>query len=61
MAVVNGPDGLGYVALRRAGEHEGHVLVFTQEEWGNYLLGVRNGEFDLPETPEGQPSGETCG
>ncbi|WP_007024734.1 DUF397 domain-containing protein [Saccharomonospora iraqiensis] len=42
-------DGATYVALRRAGDPDGTVLVFTPSEWDAFLAGVRDGEFDRPE------------
>ncbi|MEU2256361.1 DUF397 domain-containing protein [Nocardia xishanensis] len=38
----------GHVALRSAEDPDGHVLVFTPEEWAAFTAGVHDGEFDLP-------------
>jgi hypothetical protein len=37
----------GIVALRDTKDPDGAVLIFTNEEWGAFLDGVRAGEFDL--------------
>ncbi|WP_020628584.1 DUF397 domain-containing protein [Saccharomonospora halophila] len=42
-------DETTHVALRRAGDPDGTVLVFTPSEWDAFLAGVRDGEFDRPE------------
>ncbi len=42
-------DETTYVALRRAGDPDGTVLVFTPSEWDAFLAGARDGEFDRPE------------
>jgi hypothetical protein len=37
-------------ALVRHSRHlDGPMLVFNRDEWGAFLLGTRNGEFDFPE------------
>jgi len=38
----------GYVALRDSKDVTKAPHVFGQAEWGAFLTGVRNGEFDLP-------------
>ncbi|EFC82297.1 DUF397 domain-containing protein [Parafrankia sp. EUN1f] len=40
-----GPGGVG---VRDSKDLDGPVLRFTPEEWEAFLLGVRNGEFELP-------------
>ncbi|MFG1641056.1 DUF397 domain-containing protein [Amycolatopsis sp. NPDC049252] len=42
-------DGVTYVAMRKSTEPDGTVLVFTPSEWEAFVLGVRDGEFDLPD------------
>lgn len=37
----------GMVALRKADEPEGDLLIYTPEEWTAFVEGVRDGEFDL--------------
>jgi hypothetical protein len=37
------------VRVRHSQEPAGAVLSFTHSEWRAFLLGARNGEFDLPE------------
>ncbi|MDI6103494.1 DUF397 domain-containing protein [Actinoplanes sp. NEAU-A12] len=37
----------GIVAIRDTKDPGGATLVFTREEWGVFLAGVRAGEFDL--------------
>jgi hypothetical protein len=41
------PDGAG-VAMRSAANPE-HTLRYTQKEWEAFVLGARDGEFDLIE------------
>ena len=38
----------GMVALRRADDPEGDILIYTPEEWKAFQEGLRDGEFDLP-------------
>ncbi|MBA2308735.1 MAG: DUF397 domain-containing protein [Pseudonocardiales bacterium] len=38
----------GHVAMRTAGDDD-TVLVFTPAEWDAFVLGAKDGEFDLPE------------
>jgi hypothetical protein len=38
----------GHVAMRTAGDDD-TVLVFTPAEWDAFVLGVKDGEFDLPD------------
>ncbi|HEY6497704.1 MAG TPA: DUF397 domain-containing protein [Trebonia sp.] len=35
--------------VRHSQEPSGAVLSFTHSEWRAFLIGARNGEFDLPE------------
>lgn len=44
--VAIGVDG---VRIRHSLERPGAVLSFTHAEWQAFLVGARNGEFDLPE------------
>lgn len=37
----------GYIAMRDGRQPEGPVLVFTPGEWRAFVLGARDGEFDL--------------
>jgi hypothetical protein len=37
----------GIVAVRDTKDRAGGALVFTDREWRAFLVGVRNGEFDL--------------
>lgn len=48
IAFVSGPEsgGVRWVLMRVAGDAEGRVLVYDQNEWECFLDGVRNGEFD---------------
>jgi hypothetical protein len=48
IAFVAGPDpgGVRWVLMRVAGDPQGRVLVYDQNEWECFLDGVRNGEFD---------------
>ncbi|SNS92116.1 protein of unknown function [Streptosporangium subroseum] len=39
--------GEGRVGVRDSKDSSGPVLVFTPEEWGAFVGGVRDGEFDL--------------
>ncbi len=39
----------GHVAMRTAGTDDGAVLVFTPAEWDAFVLGAKDGEFDLPD------------
>jgi Domain of unknown function (DUF397) len=50
IAFVGGaePGGVRWVLMRVAGDAEGRVLVYDQNEWECFLDGVRNGEFDDP-------------
>ncbi len=40
------PDG-GYAMRNAADGAEGSVLYFTKGEWDAFVLGVRDGEFDV--------------
>ena len=42
----------GNVALRNSHEPDGTVLIYTPAEWEAFVLGARDGEFDLPEDDE---------
>jgi hypothetical protein len=35
------------VAVRDSKNPDGHMLVFTPDEWRAFIAGVRSGEFDL--------------
>ncbi|WFB06343.1 DUF397 domain-containing protein [Streptomyces sp. LX-29] len=37
----------GYIAMRDRREPEGPALIFTPAEWRAFVLGARDGEFDL--------------
>ncbi|SDE20504.1 DUF397 domain-containing protein [Glycomyces harbinensis] len=37
----------GLVAMRRADDAEGTILIYTPEEWEAFVGGVRDGELDL--------------
>ena len=37
----------GFIAMRNAGRPEGASLIFTPAEWGAFVHGAREGEFDL--------------
>lgn len=39
------PDGL--VAMRRADDPGGTILIYTPEEWKAFVGGVRDGELDM--------------
>jgi hypothetical protein len=49
--------GDGYVGVRnsRHVESQGAILVFTYDEWRDFITGARNGEFDLGENGFAQP------
>jgi hypothetical protein len=36
-----------YIAMRDGRFPDGPVLVFTQAEWDAFVLGARDGEFDI--------------
>jgi Domain of unknown function (DUF397) len=38
------------VQVRHSHRPTGPVLSFSQAEWNAFLIGVRNGEFDLPDS-----------
>ncbi len=42
---------VGHVAMRATGGESDAVLVFTPAEWEAFVLGAKDGEFDLPEDP----------
>ncbi|MFJ1763376.1 DUF397 domain-containing protein [Amycolatopsis sp. NPDC088138] len=48
-AFIPHTDGVTYVAMRKSTEPDGTVLVFTPSEWEAFVLGVRDGEFELPD------------
>lgn len=56
----NGQDGVqvafvnDLIGVRNAADPTGPVLVFTQSEWDAFVLGAKDGEFDLDETPSQQ-------
>ncbi|MFE4516490.1 DUF397 domain-containing protein [Kitasatospora sp. NPDC056783] len=37
----------GYIGMRDGRQENGPVLVFTPAEWRAFVLGARDGEFDL--------------
>jgi hypothetical protein len=37
----------GYIAMRDGRDPEGPALIFTPAEWRAFVLGARDGEFDL--------------
>ncbi|OPF76935.1 DUF397 domain-containing protein [Streptomyces antioxidans] len=37
----------GFIAMRHGRRPEGPVLIFTPAEWRAFVLGAREGEFDL--------------
>lgn len=37
----------GYIAMRNGAEPDGPALIFTPEEWRAFVLGARDGEFDV--------------
>lgn len=37
----------GYIGMRDGRQEAGPVLVFTPAEWRAFVLGARDGEFDL--------------
>ena len=37
----------GYIAMRDGRSPEGPSLIFTPAEWRAFVLGARDGEFDL--------------
>ncbi len=50
--------------MRNSGDPDGPKLYFTEAEWDAFVLGVKDGEFDLdedgnlpplPGSPEGSP------
>jgi hypothetical protein len=41
----------GWVLMRVVGDPGGRVLVFDRHEWGCFLDGARNGEFDDAASP----------
>lgn len=49
----NGEDGVqiafvdDLIGVRNAANPHGAVLVFTQSEWDAFVLGAKDGEFDL--------------
>lgn len=38
--------------MRDSSKPDGPVLAFTPEEWEAFVLGVKDGEFDLPDEDE---------
>ncbi|WP_158887474.1 DUF397 domain-containing protein [Amycolatopsis anabasis] len=47
-AFVPHTDGVTYVAMRQSSKPDGVILVFTPSEWEAFVLGVKDGEFDVP-------------
>lgn len=41
-------DGSGRVAVRHSHHPDGQVIVYTRAEWGAFIGGVKDGEFDFP-------------
>ena len=41
--------GTDVVQIRHSLDRSGATLAFTYGEWRAFLVGARNGEFDLPE------------
>ena len=41
------------VHVRNSRNSGGAQLVFLHQEWAAFLVGARNGEFELPIAPEG--------
>ncbi|GHH72838.1 hypothetical protein GCM10018793_10490 [Streptomyces sulfonofaciens] len=37
----------GFIAMRNSGRPGSPSLIFTPDEWGAFVLGAREGEFDL--------------
>ncbi|GLW50280.1 hypothetical protein Stsp02_59410 [Streptomyces sp. NBRC 14336] len=37
----------GFIAMRNSGRPESPSLIFTPAEWGAFVSGAREGEFDL--------------
>lgn len=44
------------VAVRDSKDQDGPVLQFTPSEWGAFIAGVRDGEFDLVRKRRGRTS-----
>jgi hypothetical protein len=38
----------GQVGVRDSKDRQGNVLIFAAREWEAFLVGVREGEFELP-------------
>jgi len=43
--LIRFPD--GFVTLRNSDDPDAPVLMFTEQMWDEFVIGVRNGEFDL--------------
>ncbi|MFC4901598.1 DUF397 domain-containing protein [Streptosporangium amethystogenes subsp. fukuiense] len=43
-------DGSGRVAVRHSRRPGGEVIVYTRAEWEAFIGGVKDGEFDFPDT-----------
>lgn len=41
----------GRVAVRDSKDHAKIPYVFTRSEWEAFLIGAKNGEFDIPPWP----------
>lgn len=37
----------GFIAMRNSGRPQSPALIFTPAEWGAFVLGTREGDFDL--------------
>lgn len=44
----------GAVAMRNSADPDGPVLRYTAAEWEAFVLGARDGEFDLQPPPDEQ-------
>lgn len=42
----------GYIVMRNGVEPDGPTLTFTPDEWRAFVLGARDGEFDVQAAPE---------
>ncbi|MFC8716847.1 DUF397 domain-containing protein [Kitasatospora sp. NPDC057198] len=48
----------GYIAMRNGAEPDGPSLIFTPAEWRAFVLGARDGEFDIQPQEPPQQQGE---
>ena len=49
------PD--GGAVVRGTKDHTREPLTFDSQEWADFVLGVKNGEFDFMTTDSGEASG----